>query len=70
MITVAVSQTDLIRLFKGTPISPKIIEKYGHMVEFTGNQWNEQYSWISTKLYQLTEDELYEMYCNVKDLTF
>ena len=63
------SKEDLINLVKG--VSPKSMSecdaytKTGHMV-FTGNQWNEDWSWVQSKLESMGEQELFELYIKHK----
>ena len=66
---VDLNKKDLINLLSS--VSPDSIneccdyEKRGLMT-FTGNQWNENWSWSETALSKLTENEIYKLYLKHK----
>jgi hypothetical protein len=68
MMNVDLSKKDLISLVKGTcPNMDKTLElqKQG-LMEFTGNQWNEDWDWNRTALNKLNEKQLLELYKDIK----
>lgn len=69
MITIAVTKSDLIRLLSGVYISQPIFLKCrGKMLIDTvsgdiGTPWR----WDTGALQQMTEDELYQLYSEIKN---
>ena len=63
------SKEDLINLIKG--IKPKSMEechdytKTG-LMKFTGNQWNEDWDWVTSELDKMSDEELFNLYLKHK----
>ncbi len=66
---VELSKQDLINMVKG--VKPKSMEecnnytKSGLMV-FSGNQWNEDWDWVTVKLETMSEVDLFNLYLKHK----
>lgn len=63
------SKEDLINLVKGVqPKSMSECDAYtkSGLMTFSGDQWNENWSWVVAKLETLGEQELFELYIKHK----
>ena len=45
--------------------STKVVTRYKNYIEFTGNQWNEDWAWRRNKLKKLSEKELKKIYDDI-----
>jgi hypothetical protein len=69
-MTVNLSKQDLINLVKGVkPKSMGVCDDYTKkgLMKFTGNQWNEDWDWVTDELDKMSEEELFNLYIKHKN---
>ena len=66
---VNLDRQDLISLVNSvSPSADECIKLQGlKYMEFTGNQWNEDWEWNQEFLKSINEEELYKLYCQFKE---
>jgi hypothetical protein len=66
---VEVTKKDLINMING--IHPKSMQEcddytISGLMKFTGNQWNENWDWVTSELEKMSEEQLFNLYIKHK----
>lgn len=67
---VDLNKTDLVNIvYTTTPNSAQTCVNYTKkgLMEFSGNQWNEDWRWVKSELMKLSESELVKLYNKHKE---